>query len=209
MRKLKVLIASTLLSASGLAHSNLIVNGGFEHWDINKGWKYGTDPSDGGWEGDNIEVWATGFLGVDSFEGEQHGELNAHYSRREKQDGFSIHQSFETMAGYRYDVKFAYRARRNHNESFLFDIFDDNTSIISEVMDQHITGEWSHYSSSFWGTGEETTLSFTALTPKRGTVGNFLDAVSVTAVPTPSVLALMVAGIAGFGLSRRNARTRF
>ena len=207
MKTLKVLIVTALLSASGLAHSNLIVNGDFEHWDINKGWKYGADPR-GGWQGDNIEVWASGFLGVKSFEGEQHGELNAHYSNGESRDGFSIFQSFDTMAGYRYDVKFAYRARHNHNESFRFDIFDDSTSIISAVMDQHIKGEWSHYSGSFWGTGEKTTLSFTALTPERGTVGNFLDAVSVTAVPAPSVLALMCAGAAGFGLSRRSARSR-
>ena len=203
MKTLKVLIATALLSASGLAHSNLIVNGGFEDHTITSGWTYGPDAS-GGWEGDNLEIWATGFLNVVSYEGMRHAELNAHPHH---QDVWSIYQSFDTVVGQLYEVSFAYRARRNDSEKFRFEIID-GTSLIDEVMHEHHTNDWSVFNDTFIGTGNPTKLKFTSIYPYAGTVGNFIDDVSVTSVPAPSVLALMCGGIVGFGLSRIRARTR-
>ncbi|GAB5413451.1 MAG: hypothetical protein Cons2KO_10540 [Congregibacter sp.] len=202
MKALKYLLATALLSGSGFAHSNLIINGGFEHHNIASGWTYGPDTS-GGWQGGNIEVWASGFNGVESFEGDNHAELNAH-SNSQQSDAWMIYQSFNTVQGGLYEVGFAYRARRNHAESCLFELLDENmNAILSGTMDQHEKEGWSTYANSFRATGDTKTIRFTSITPEAGTVGNFLDAVSVTQVPVPAVPSLMLAGLLGFGLSRR------
>ena len=209
MDTVRFLLSACLLSCSGLAHSNLIINGGFEQPGIERGWTFGQDPS-GGWDGDNIEVWASGFLGVQSFEGSQHGELNAHGRHS---GAWSIHQSFETILGGMYEVSFAYRARRHDNEAFRFELFGEKSGLINEIMDDHIKGEWNFFSDTFRGAGDMTTLKFTAITPSTRTVGNFIDGVSVTQLPTlarlaqipaPSALLLMGAGLIGFSLTRRS-----
>lgn len=200
MKTFKTLLAVVFCTGSAFAHSNLITNGGFEEPAINSGWTFGHDPS-GGWLGDHIEVWASGFLGVDSYEGEGHAELNAHPYHS---DEWRIYQTFDTVLGNLYEVSFAYRARQSHSESFLFEIFDDESSqTIVETMDSHVRGTWNYYSDTFRGTGEKTTIQFTSITPEQGTLGNFLDAVSVTQVPVPGVPALLCAGLIGLQLSRR------
>ncbi|MEW8324536.1 MAG: PEP-CTERM sorting domain-containing protein [Candidatus Thiodiazotropha taylori] len=202
MNRFQSLAAVCLLTVSGFAHSNLIVNGGFESPGITSGWTYGADPS-GGWQGDNIEVWASGFLGVDSYQGSQHGELNAH-----SYDGtaWSIYQSFDSVLSEVYDISFAYRARRNSSEAFRVTLQDDTGTILDQLVDDHVTGQWNYFADSFLGTGNEITLTFTSVTPTAGTVGNFLDAIEVTNVPEPSTLALFGVGLAGLGYRSRRRK---
>jgi hypothetical protein len=202
MNKYKLFSAIFLLTASGIAHGNLIVNGGFESPDINSGWTFGTDPS-GGWKGDNIEVWASGFNGVASYEGNQHGELNAH-----PYDGtpWTIYQSFETILNELYDISFAYRARSSDSEAFQFSLVDSSSIVFDKTIDDHVTGKWDHFSGSFWGTGNQMTLTFTSINPGAGTVGNFLDAVKVASVPEPAIISLFGVGLVGLGFVRRRAR---
>ena len=206
--KFASLVAATALS--GASQANLITNGGFESPDIESGWTFLQD-SDPGWEGDNIEVWQTGFNGVNSYEGTQHGELNAHPVSA---DGFSIYQSFETVAGQSYDLTFAYQARRSNDEAFQLKLFTgdvditssyDFTSGFNQEMNDHVMGSWSVYNNSFIGTGETTTLMFTSINPNSGTVGNLLDGISVT-VPEPGSIALLSIGILGLGAARRSAK---
>jgi hypothetical protein len=192
---------------SSIAQGNLITNGGFESPNIGSGWTYGQDP--GGWQGDNIEVWASGFQGVNSYEGTQHGELNAHPN-----DGtsWSIYQSFQTTLNALYDISFAYSARRNSSEAFLFSLADNTSTIFNETIDDHDTGQWSLFSDGFVGTGNMMTLRFTSITPDSGTLGNFLDAVSVVSVPggnvpEPGIISLLAAGLLMMGFSRRRNRS--
>jgi hypothetical protein len=202
MTKYQLFSAIFLLTISGTAHSNLIANGGFESPNINSGWTYADDTSDG-WQGDNIEVWASGFNGVTSYEGNQHGELNAHpYD----QTSWEIYQSFETILNELYDISFAYSARSNDSEAFKFSLVDGTDNVLAETIDDHVTGKWNYFSDSFYGTGNEMKLTFTSVTPETGTVGNFLDAIEVVSVPEPGMISLFGAGLVGFGFVRRRAR---
>ena len=202
MTRYQLLPAICLLTASGIAHGNLIVNGGFESPSIDSGWTFGPDPL-AGWKGDNIEVWASGFNDVVSYEGNQHGELNAHpYDKTE----WSIYQSFDTTLNELYDISFAYSARRNDEEAFRFSLADDTSSIFDKIIDDHEPGEWEYFSDSFFGNGKEMTLTFTSITPRKGTVGNFLDAIKVVSVPEPGMISLLGAGLLGLGFARRRAK---
>ena len=179
MKNLKIIISALAFTASSLSSANLINNGGFEDPDIASGWIYLQD--DDGWQGDNIEVWQTGFKGVDSFEGTQHGELNAHpYDAT----SWSIFQTFDTVLNAVYDISFAYRARASSEEKFAFELFTGDvsdepnynyTNGFDLIMDDHTKGSWEIFSSTFIGTGDATTLMFTSINPDAGTVGNFLD----------------------------------
>jgi hypothetical protein len=203
VNRFKLITVVLLLTVSGYAHSNLIVNGGFESPDISSGWTYGADPS-GSWQGDNIEVWASGFSGVDSYEGNQHAELNAH-----SYDGtvWSIYQSFDSMLAEVYNISFAYRARQNSSEAFRVTLHDSNGTILDDLIDDHVTGQWNYFADSFLGTGNEITLTFTSVNPATGTAGNFLDGVQVTSnVPEPSTLVLFGLGLAGLGFGTRHRK---
>lgn len=210
--KLASLVAAAALSVSSIANATLIDNGGFEDSTITNGWEYYSDTA---WQGDNIEVWASGFNGVDSHEGDKHGELNAHpYTG----NSFSIYQSFATTTDATYDVSLAYRARSSNEESFRLELFtgdiDNRTHLIDIVLDSQLN-TWNTYLSGFLGTGSETYLMLTSIVPSAGTVGNFIDAVSVVEViededvvevAEPTTLALMGLGLAGLAGARRRSK---
>ena len=138
------------LTLATSANANLIINGGFEKEAVSDGsWRYFLSSAVDGWEGDNIEIWDD-LNHVSAYEGEQHAELNAHPS-----DGttFSIFQDFQTVANQAYSVSFAYRARRSNDEAFQFDLTSGSSSLLSELITDHTTSEWSVFNANFIGTG--------------------------------------------------------
>ena len=155
-------------------------------------------PNVDGWNGSNLEIWRD-FGNIGPYEGEQHAELNAHPSNG---GVFSIYQTFATTQGQGYELFFASGARRNNNESFLVAL-DGANSLLNRLMDDHTVNNWSTFSTRFIADSDFTTLRFTSEPHATRTVGNFLDGVSVTAVPAPGSLALFGAALLGLGLRGR------
>lgn len=209
MKSLKTLLKTTLATTAACvlsvsAHANLIQNGGFENPNFGgTTWTWYTSSAVDGWDGSNIELWKSGFGGVNSYEGNQHAELNAHPSNNQP---FSIFQSFGSDVGQSYDVSFAYRARANNDEVFRFEI----DGILNQLISDHVTTGWSVFNASFVAVSSLSTIRFTSVNPLTGTVGNFLDDVQVLASPTPvsepATLALLGLGLLGLGISRRKLK---
>ena len=177
----KFVVLVTLLFCANHANANLIINGGFETPEVRKGgWNWFTSDKVDGWSGSNIEVWDNLFR-FSAFEGEQHAELNAHPSNGE---AFSIFQAFDTQIGQRYQVSFAYAARRNTREAFQFELYSQSGHLFDNLIDDHEVRTWSVFTSEFVATDLLTTIRFTSVRPHSRTVGNLLDAVSVTEAPS-------------------------
>lgn len=193
------------LTLSAGANANLIVNGGFEEPAVTPGnWDYFSSGDVAGWDGSNIEIWNNyTYQGVTvtAAEGEQHAEINAHPDS----GNFTISQSFSTQVGQSYDVSFSYRARANNSESFEFGLSDTGGAFSSVVLDDHTTSAWSVYEDSFVANDTTSSVWFSSITD--GTIGNFIDDVSVTSsVPSPGTLVMMMIGLLGLGAARRQAR---
>jgi hypothetical protein len=191
-------ILGMLLTTS--ANANLIQNGGFEATPTGSAlggsgfWRYYSASSITGWSGSNLELWTNN----GQYEGEVHAELNAHASNN---TAWSIFQTFNTISGQRYDLSFAYKARRASN-SGSDEVFRVNVASDVWTVSDHVTNSWKTFSQSFVATGASTTLRFTAVTPSTGTLGNFLDDIRVT-VPEPGALALLGLGLLGLGIARK------
>ena len=196
----------TLLLASFSSQAGLIINGDFEAYTVNNNsWTWLDSSLFDGWQGSNIEIWH-GLNGVNAASGNNFIELNAHGSNN---GAWSIFQTFATDIGQQYQLGFYYRARTNSNEQFSVNIADANW-----VLSDHNTSGWNWFSNSFTATDISTTLRFTSL--NQGTLGNFIDGVQVSAVPSaassqipePATLAAFGLGLFGLVAARRLRQTK-
>jgi len=219
----KLHIKSSLLVASlyVMSISNVqatLINGSFE----NPAFSPGTVSIDypvsiPGWQTTDraFEIWSDGALGVTSYDGNQHAELNAFIAGTLYQNAAGI------SAGSQVGFEFAHRGRAGV-ETMHLDIVDlgidnifgtlDDTSLFSKNYSTGTSG-WALYTS----VGESpilalgNTVRFAYSAVGGVSVGNFLDAakfgVDVVTVPEPTTLALLAFGLAGIGYGQRRSKT--
>jgi hypothetical protein len=190
-------VAAAAFGMSSLANANLLTNGGFEQPGISNYQFINGIP---GWQSNGpVELWNN--RTPTSYEGFQHLELNSTGG-----GPYSISQSFDSVIGTIYDVSFAHRARSGTSEQFSFYFGDTNGNGDTFNIANGSTASWTVPTYSFMATSLISMVEFTAIVPATGTIGNFLDAVSVTDVPEPGTLALLGLGIAGLGAARRRQK---
>lgn len=173
-----------LLFIANSASANLITNGDFEASDVRQNsWRWFPSANVDGWQGSNVEVWDR-FLGVNAQSGVQFAELNAHAGGSA---GYSIFQTVDTEVGGIYDLSFAYRARRNDDEAFSLSIKNGAQSVFEQIFDDHTRHQWSLFETQFQAIDLSTTFTFSAITPRTGTVGNFIDNIMLEQVGTSTL----------------------
>ncbi len=191
------------------SHANIIVNGSFENNDVANGrWKFMSSSLVDGWSGSNIEIWDN-HRREKAADGSQFIELNAHGKRNGQ--FYNIFQQLDTVAGERYDLSFAYQARRNSNEAFKVQLFNNDNELFQDwIFDDHTKENWSFYEGGFTAKSDSTRLRFVSL--NRGTVGNFLDDIAVTKskssnidVSEPATLFLLAVGVVALISLKRRA----
>ena len=128
--------------------------------------------------------------------GNYYAELNAHPAQNA---AFSFYSdSFQTKPGQTYQLSFFAQKRQSNDGSFTVAVDG-----FSQVINSHVTGSFSQFTYRFIGTGNTTSLWFTSGQGGGDTVGHFLDEISLSAVPEPAPLALLLTGILAMGIARR------
>jgi hypothetical protein len=200
-RILTVSLALTLLAAgAGQARAdNLIVNGGFETGDFT-GWK--TTPAAAGSDF-GVAGKGTLFPKVGKY-GPHTGNNYAFFGAVTPLFQDSISQTFATKAGTKYT--FSYWLADDGTAPAKFDAYW-NGNLVSEITGPKAFG-YTLFSFTETATSTTTTIQFSAYQVQKFFS---LDDVSVTALPEPPALALVVLGMvvtAGYAWKRRRTTER-
>ena len=123
----------------------------------------------------NIEIWGTGFLGVDSYEGSQHAELNA-------QNSSALFQEICVSPGSEFSWSIAHRGRRGTDVAQVRIGASFASASVEAVMTTGNTA-WELYTGIYTVPPGQTNtvIVFEAVSTAANnlSVGNFIDAVNI------------------------------
>lgn len=176
----KIVMAALTALVMGSAHAVPVVNGGFE--DGLTGW---TCVADGG-------ACSTGTQGEPAIEG-----VSYFWGFDNARPAGVLEQILATATGGLYEISFVFNTNGPVPPNALSISVGDLGASLALVP-----GSWTTYTGTFTALSDSTALDFLFAT-EGGTGTVWIDNVVVSAVPEPSVLALLGLGLAGFAASRR------
>jgi flagellin len=183
LRALGFAVALAALPVAGASATELVSNGGFETGDFS-GWTLSGN---------------TGFTDVEV--GVEHSGTFGGLFGQVGSTGM-IEQTLTTVAGQNYSLSFWLLNSGGPANSFEASI--DGGAVLS--LNDSPAFDYTHYTFNFTASGTSTDLAFTF---RQDPSFWFLDDVSVTGstgAPEPATIALLGAGIAGFGAIRRKRK---
>jgi len=187
-----------LLLLTSATQGELIINGDFEDpivegsWDIFSeipGWTLVSGPSIevqrgvGGWSAYDGEQW----IELDS---DENGPGNGYFL--EEEGSSSIAQIVDTTPGDQYLLTFAFSARPGVGDNHLLVEFDDEVVLEASASGVGLGNtDWQLYELVVTASSDITSLRFSDLSVSN-TLGTLIDGVSLTALPGPAVLGVLL-----------------
>ena len=121
-----------------------------------------------------IELWESTFLGVTSYAGGQHAEMNATQPS-------TMNQDFATLGGDEVDWTVAHRGRTAPTDSADLRFGAPGTPTLVQVMVSPITN-WVVYSGTYVVPAGQSTTQISFVSNDPGSLGNFLDGIELSLV---------------------------
>lgn len=219
MKISSLLLSAVLALSSSMAAANLVINGSFETLPtpLNRnGQTWGQFSILDGWQllnADKFEIQlATDFQNAStgyyrSFNPSS-SDGSAHYLELNANQLGAIGQSFSTVVGQSYTLKFDYSGRSDSgtNNNSLANVYW-GSQLVANLNETPKSG-WQTFSYTLKADSTTTVLKFISLGPTaRPSFGSYLDAISVTSVvPEPRYFAMLMLGlvVVGFGVRRHS-----